>query len=228
MILAGCSSCTDDVCPMPEAEEVVEMETETVLASKITEADVPDANISRYPLPTLEEIPEDIKGTLLSIKKRAGFVPNVAYAMAHRPETFRAFMGYSGALSREGSNITSAEKEMIIVAFSAENGCQYCVQFHGASLRGITGDPYISDQIAINYHEADINDRERAIIEFALKVSNNSKAVSEADFENLHKHGLNDEDIFDIANITAFFNLSNRMMNVMAVRPDEEFYTMGR
>ena len=149
-------------------------------------------------------------------------------ALAHRPEELKAFGAYNNAFNGKESGISKAEKEMFLIATSAANGCTYCVVSHGAALRVATGNPFISDQITANYREADITPREKAIIDFAMKVSFDSKSIGEEDFEILHKHGLSDEDIWDIAGITALYNLSNRMMNVLKVRPDEEFYKMGR
>jgi uncharacterized peroxidase-related enzyme len=184
--------------------------------------------ISRYPVPEFDKVPEDIQKIMLATKKRRGFIPNVQKALAHRPAEFRAFFTYAKALMGKKSGLTPAEKEMLIIATSSDNGCMYCVQSHGAALRIITKNPQISDQVAVNYHEADLTAREKAIIDFAMKVSNNSKLISDKDIEALSKHGLNREDALDIAGITAFFGLSNRMMNILKVRPDDQFYMMGR
>lgn len=184
--------------------------------------------ISRYPVPELDNLPEDIKENILSFKEKLGFIPNVLMALAHRPEEFRAFFSYNAAVMQKESGLTGAEKEMIVIAHSAKNGCQYCVQSHGAVLRLESGEPTLSDQIAINYLEADITPRQKAMIDFAMKVSDNSRAINEKDFALLKGYGFSDEDIWDIAAITAFFNLSNRMMNFAAIRPDDEFYMLGR
>jgi uncharacterized peroxidase-related enzyme len=184
--------------------------------------------ISRYPVPELSELPADIQDTILSFKEKLGFIPNVLMALAHRPDEFRAFLAYNAALMYKESGLSAAEKEMIIVAHSNHNGCQYCVQSHGAVLRLETGDPTIADQVAVNYLEADISPRQKAMIDFAMKVTTDSRAINEEDFTVLHSHGFSDEDIWDIAGITAFFNLSNRMMNFAAIRPDDQFYMMGR
>ncbi len=157
-----------------------------------------------------------------------GFVPNIVAALAHRPAELKAFGAYNHAFNAKESGISKAEKEMFLIATSAANGCTYCVVSHGAALRLATVSPFISDQIAANYREADITPREKAIIDFAMKVSFDSKSINEEDFEILHKHGLSDEDIWDVAGVTALYNLSNRMMNVLKVRPDEEFYSLGR
>ncbi len=184
--------------------------------------------ISRFPVPTFEELPGDIQDTILSFKEKVGFIPNVLMALAHRPDEFRAFMAYNSAVMFKESGLSAAEKEMIIVAHSNHNGCQYCVQSHGAVLRLETGNPTIADQVAVNYLEADITPRQKAMIDFAMKVTTDSRAINEEDFTILRSHGFSDEDIWDIASITAFFNLSNRMMNFAAIRPDDEFYMMGR
>lgn len=184
--------------------------------------------ISRYPVPELSKLPADIQDTILSFKEKLGFIPNVLMALAHRPDEFRAFLAYNAALMNKESGLSAAEKEMIIVAHSNHNGCQYCVQSHGAVLRLETGDPTIADQVAVNYLEADISPRQKAMIDFAMKVTTDSRAINEEDFTVLRSHGFADEDIWDIAGITAFFNLSNRMMNFAAIRPDDQFYMMGR
>lgn len=185
-------------------------------------------NISRYPVPTLDEMPADIKDTCLSFKEKLGFVPNVLTALAHRPDEFRAFLAYNNALMNKESGLTAADKEMIILAHSNHNGCSYCVQSHGAALRLATDNPTIADQVTINYHEADITPRQKAMIDFAMKVTKDSRAINEDDFKTLQSHGFSDEDVWDIAGITSFFNLSNRMMNFAAIRPDDEFYMLGR
>lgn len=185
-------------------------------------------SISRFPVPDINELPEDLQQALAGVQKKWGFVPNVFTALAHRPNELRAFIQYNKALLGKESGLTKTEKEMLIVAFSNYNGCTYCVVVHGAILRLEAASPYISEQIATNYKEADVTPRQRAIIDFAMKVTNDSASISEEDFEVLHGHGLSDEDIWDIAGITAFYNLSNRMMNFLKTRPDEEFYKMGR
>ena len=185
-------------------------------------------SISRYPVPSFDELPDDLQKVFKGMQERRGFIPNIMRALAHRPAELRAFMAYYKALAAKESGLTPAEREMLLVAFSSYNGCTYCVVSHGANLRVVTKNPYLSDQIATNYKEADITPRQRAIIDFALKVTNDSRSIDEKDFETLHAHGLSDEDIWDIAGFTAFFNLSNRMMNFLKVRPDAEFSTMGR
>lgn len=187
-----------------------------------------DAKISRYPVPDLLDLPDDIKERILGVQEKAGFVPNVFLALAHRPDEFRAFFAYHDALMERDSGLTKAEREMIVVATANDNGCQYCVIAHGAILRVRAKNPLIADQVAVNYRKADISDRQMAMLDFALKVSKDSRAVGEGDFAPLHAHGFNDEDIWDIAAVAAFFGLSNRMANVLALRPNDEFYTLGR
>lgn len=185
-------------------------------------------SISRYPVPDINDLPEDIKERILAVQEKAGFLPNVFLAMAHRPDEFRAFFAYHDALMEKESGLTKADREMVVVATSAENGCQYCVVAHGAVLRIRAKDPLIADQVAVNYHKADITPRQTAMIDFALKVSNDSRSIGDEDFEILRRHEFSDEDIWDIAGIVGFFGLSNRMANFMGMRPNEEFYAMGR
>lgn len=185
-------------------------------------------NISRYPVPEIDDLPEDIKTTCLEFKEKLGFIPNVLIGLAHRPDEFRAFLAYNNALMNKESGLTAADKEMIIIAHSNHNGCSYCVQSHGAALRLATDNPTIADQVTVNYHEADITPRQKAMIDFAMKVTTDSRCINDEDFQTLRSHGFSDEDIWDIAGITAFFNLSNRMMNFAAIRPDDEFYMLGR
>ncbi len=187
-----------------------------------------DKPISRYPVPTLSGLPDDIRERILAVQEKAGFVPNVFLALAHRPDEFRAFFAYHDALMERDSGLTKAEREMIVVATSSENGCQYCVVAHGAILRIRAKNPLIADQVAVNYRKADITARQTAMLDFALKVSTDSKSVCDADFETLRGHGFTDEDFWDIAGISAFFGLSNRMANFLSMRPNDEFYAMGR
>lgn len=185
--------------------------------------------ISRYPVPELKDLPEDLRARILEVQEKAGFVPNVFLALAHRPAEWRAFMAYHDALLlKDTGSLTKGEREMIIVATSAANQCLYCVVAHGAILRIYEKKPLVADQVAVNHRKADIPPRQRAMLDFALKVCNESHAVDEADFEALRPHGFSDEDIWDIAAITAFFGLSNRMANVIGMRPNDEFYLMGR
>jgi len=183
--------------------------------------------ISRFPVPEVNDLPEDIKAAILKVQEKSGFIPNVFLTLAYRPEEFRAFFAYHDALMyREG--LTQAEKEMIIVATSNDNGCLYCVVAHGAVLRIRAKDALIADQVATNYRKADISDRHKAMLDFALKVSNDSRAIGDADFDTLRAHGFDDDMIWDIAGITAFFGLSNRMANLTSMRPNAEFYSLGR
>ena len=184
--------------------------------------------ISRYPVPTLPELPDDIRQRILEVQEKAGFVPNVFLALAYRPDEFRAFFAYHDALMLKDGNLTKGEREMIVVATSAANQCLYCVVAHGAILRIYEKKPLVADQVAVNYRKADIPPRQRAILDFALKVCQDSHKVVEEDFTALHAHGLDDEDAWDIAAITAFFGLSNRMANTIGMRPNDEFYLMGR
>jgi len=185
--------------------------------------------ISRFPVPELNDLPEDMRRRILEVQEKAGFVPNVFLALAHRPAEWRAFMAYHDALLlKETGSLTKGEREMIIVATSAANRCLYCVVAHGAILRIYEKKPLVADQVAVNWRKADIPPRQRAMLEFALKVCDRSHEVDEADYAALRPHGFSDEDIWDIAAITAFFGLSNRMANTIAMRPNDEFYLMGR
>jgi uncharacterized peroxidase-related enzyme len=187
--------------------------------------------ISRYPIPALEQLPQDIRDKILEVQEKAGFVPNVFLSFAHRPAEFRAFFAYHDALLLRDTGpegLTKGEKEMIIVATSGANGCLYCVVAHGAILRIYEKNPLIADQLATNYLKADITPRQKAMLGFAMKVCNASYAVGDDDFAQLHAHGFTDEDAWDIAGITALFGLSNRMANVTSMRPNDEFYLMGR
>jgi uncharacterized peroxidase-related enzyme len=187
----------------------------------------------RYPLPELTDLPGDIRQRILDVQAKAGFVPNVFLMLARRPAEWRAFFAYHDALMMpetvgRTSNLTKGEREMIVVATSAANQCLYCVVAHGAILRIYEKKPLIADQVAINYRKADISPRQRAILDFAMKVCQQSHAIDDADFAALHAHGLDDEDIWDIAAITAFFGLSNRMASFSGMQPNDEFYLLGR
>ena len=186
------------------------------------------APISRYPIPDIQEVPDDIKQALLTVQEKAGFVPNVFLTLAHRPEEFRAFFAYHNALMEKTSGLSKAEMEMIVVVTSGANNCQYCVIAHGAILRIRAKNSLIADQVAINYRKADITPRQQAMLDFAMKVCDDSRSVCDSDFTTLHSHGFDDEDIWDIAGITALFGLSNRMANFTSLRPNDEFYMMGR
>ena len=187
-----------------------------------------DRPVSRFPVPDLDAMPEDIRTRILAVQEKSGFVPNVFLTLAHRPDEFRAFFAYHDALMDKPGPITKAEREMIVVATSAANQCQYCVVAHGAILRIRAKDKLIADQVAINYRKADITPRQRAMLDFAMKVSQQAHEVGEADMEALRGHGFTDEDIWDIAAISAFFGMSNRLANVTSMRPNDEFYAMGR
>jgi len=184
--------------------------------------------ISRFPVPELKDLPADIRDRILLVQEKSGFVPNVFLALAHRPDEFRAFFAYHDALMEKEEGLSKGEREMIVVATSGLNHCIYCVVAHGAILRIREKNPYLADQIATNYREADITDRHKAMLDFAAKVSLESHEVNDADFDKLREHGFSDEDIWDIGAITAFFSLSNRMANVTTMRPNDEFYLLGR
>ena len=193
----------------------------------------PPATAPRYPAPEIKDLPDDIRDKVLEVQEKAGFVPNVFLALARRPAEWRAFFAYHDALmvpesvGRE-SGLSKGDREMIVTTTSAANNCLYCVVAHGAILRIYEKKPLVADQVAVNYRKADISPRQRAMLDFALKVCNQSHEVEEADFAALHAHGFNDEDIWDIAAITAFFGLSNRMASFSGMMPNPEFYLMGR
>jgi 4-carboxymuconolactone decarboxylase len=187
-----------------------------------------NAAISRFPIPRLEDMPEDIRARIVAVQEKSGFIPNVFLTLAHRPDEFRAFFAYHDALMERPSKLTKAEREMIVVATSAVNQCQYCVIAHGAILRIRAKNPLMADQIATNYRKADITARQKAMLDFAMKVSASAHLVGEADFELLKQHGFDDEDIWDMTGVSAFFGMSNRLANVTNMRPNAEFYAMGR
>jgi len=189
---------------------------------------MPKPPSTRFPAPALADMPEDIRTRLLAVQEKSGFVPNVFLTLAYRPDEFRAFFAYHDALMERDSGLTKAEREMIVVATSAANQCQYCVIAHGAILRIRAKNPLIADQIATNYRKADITPRQKAMLDFAMTVSRSAETVSDADFATLAQHGFSDDDIWDIAAIAAFFALSNRLANVTGMRPNDEFYLMGR
>jgi uncharacterized peroxidase-related enzyme len=184
--------------------------------------------ISRYPVPSLQHLPEDIRARILAVQEKSGFVPNVFLVYAHRPDEFRAFFAYHDALMEKESGLTKAEREMIVVATSGANECQYCVVAHGAILRIRAKNPLIADQVATNYRKADITPRQRAMLDFAMTVALDAQDIDDQDFDELREQGFSDEDIWDIAAVAAFFALSNRMANFTGMRPNEEFYLMGR
>ena len=184
--------------------------------------------VSRFPIPDLDSLPEDVRSRIVAVHDKAGFIPNVFLAWAYRPEEFRAFFAYHDALLEKEGGLTKAEREMIVVATSSLNHCHYCVIAHGAILRIRAKHPLIADQVAINYLNADLTARQRAMLDFAMKVARESHTVNEEDFARLKSHGLTDDEIWDIGSITALFALSNRVANLMALKPNAEFYTMGR
>ena len=184
--------------------------------------------ISRFPAPDLADLPHDIRERIAAVQEKSGFVPNVFLALARRPDEFRAFFAYHDALMEKEGGLSKAEREMIVVTTSAANQCQYCVIAHGAILRIRAKNPFVADQVAVNYRKADITPRQKAMLDFAMKVALEAQVVSDADFTALAAHGFSDDDIWDIAAIAAFFALSNRLANVTGMRPNEEFYLMGR
>jgi uncharacterized peroxidase-related enzyme len=184
--------------------------------------------ISRYPVPALDDLPEDVRNRILAVQEQSGFIPNVFLGLAHRPDEFRAFFAYHDALMEKASGLSKAEREMIVVATSNANQCQYCVVAHGAILRVRAKNPLIADQVAVNYRKADLTPRQTAMLDFALKVAGEAHAVGDGDFEALRAHGFTDEDVWDIGAIAAFFAMSNRLANMMSLRPNDEFYLLGR
>jgi len=187
-----------------------------------------DKPLSHYPVPKLEDLPPDIQDRILAVQEKAGFIPNVFLTLAHRPDEFRAFFAYHDALMLKESGLSKAEREMIVVATSSANDCHYCVVAHGAILRIYAKNPLIADQVAVNYRQADITPRQRAMLDFALKVALQPQQLEDADFVPLRELGFSNDDIWDIGGIAAFFALSNRMAHLTNMRPNDEFYTMGR
>jgi len=184
---------------------------------------------TRYPAPELKDVPEDIRARILEVQEKAGFVPNVFLALARRPAEWRAFFAYHDALMlKEEGSLTKGDREMIVTATSAANNCLYCVVAHGAILRIYEKKPLVADQVAVNYRKADITPRQKAMLDFAMKVCLRSHEIDDSDFAPLHAHGFSDEDIWDIASITAFFGLSNRLASFSNMQPNPEFYLMGR
>jgi len=184
--------------------------------------------ISRFPVPEIASLPDDLRARILAVQEKSGFVPNVFLVLAHRPAEFRAFFAYHDALLLRESGLTKGDKEMIIVATSGINRCLYCVVAHGALLRIYEKNPLVADQVAVNHRKADITPRQRAMLDFAVKVTSESHLVGDADFASLREHGFSDDDAWDIAGIAALFGLSNRIANVSSMRPNDEFYLMGR
>ncbi|HTI48397.1 MAG TPA: peroxidase-related enzyme [Casimicrobiaceae bacterium] len=186
------------------------------------------AVISRYPVPELADLPDDIRARIVEVQDKAGFIPNVFLTLAHRPDEFRAFLAYHDALMLKEGGLSKAEREMIVVATSGANQCLYCVIAHGAILRVYAKQPLVADQVAVNYRKADITPRQKAMLAFALKVAQRSQEIEDADFAGLREHGFSDEDVWDIGAIAAFFALSNRMANMISMRPNDEFHLIGR
>jgi len=184
--------------------------------------------VSRYPVPALADLPDDIRARIVEVQEKAGFVPNVFITLAHRPDEFRAFFAYHDALMLKDGGLTKAEREMIVVATSSANDCLYCIVAHGAILRIYAKNPLIADDVAANYRKAAITPRQKAMLAFALKVALASAEIVDGDFAELRVHGFSDEDIWDIGAISAFFALSNRMANLIGMRPNDEFYLLGR
>lgn len=187
-----------------------------------------DRPISRFPVPELNQLPDDIRDKILAVQEKAGFVPNVFLALAHRPDEFRAFFAYHDALMEKSEGLTKAEREMIVVATSGANNCLYCVVAHGAILRVRAKNPRVADQVALNYRKAEITPRQRAMLDFAMKVALQADQVEEADYARLREHGFSDDEAWDIGAIAAFFALSNRLANMSGMRPNDEFFLMGR
>ena len=184
--------------------------------------------ISRFAVPELDDLPEDIRARILAVQEKSGFIPNVFLVLARRPDEFRAFFAYHDALMLKPSGLSKGDKEMIVVATSGANDCLYCVVAHGAILRIYEKNPLVADQVAVNYRKADITPRQKAMLDFAMKVCLDSRSIGEADYAALREHGFTDEDAWDIAGITALFGLSNRMANATSMRPNDEFYLLGR
>ena len=184
--------------------------------------------ISTYPVPELNELPDDIRQAILDVQEKAGFIPNVFITLAHRPDEFRAFFAYHDALMLRNSGLTKSEREMIVVATSGVNHCQYCVVAHGAILRIYEKNPTVSDQVAIDFRKADITDKQKAMLSFAVKLARTPELIEASDHRLLEQAGFSAEDIWDIGAITAFFALSNRMAHLISMRANDEFYLMGR
>jgi uncharacterized peroxidase-related enzyme len=184
--------------------------------------------ISRFPVPSIDSLPDDIRERILTVQEKSGFVPNVFLMLAYRPDEFRAFFAYHDALMDKPSGLSKAEREMIVVTTSAANQCQYCVIVHGAILRVRSKNPFLADQLASNWRKADITERQRAMLAYAMKVAFAAFEVAEDDSAALRAHGFSDDDIWDIGAISAFFGMSNRMANVTNLRPNDTFYTLGR
>ena len=189
----------------------------------------PSHPLSRFPIPALADLPTDIREKILAVQEKSGFVPNVFLVLSRRPDEFRAFFAYHDALMvKETGSLTKADREMIVTTTSAKNNCLYCVMAHGAILRIYAKNPLVADQVAVNHHKADITPRQKAMLDFAVKVCLDSRSVGDQDYAELREHGFDDEDIWDITAITGFFGMSNRMANVTSMRPNDEFFMLGR
>ena len=186
------------------------------------------ATAPRYAAPPIDKLPDDIRTRLQAVQEKSGFIPNVFVKLAYRPDEFRAFFAYHDALMEKDGGLSKAEREMIVVATSSFNYCEYCVIAHGAILRIRAKNPLVADQIAVNYLNADITQRQRAMLDFAMKVCREAHLIAEDDFAGLACHGFSDDDIWDIAAIASFFALSNRMAHFTGMRANPEFYLMGR
>ena len=184
--------------------------------------------ISRYPVPALEDLPADLRERIVEVQAKTGFIPNVFLVLAHRPDEFRAFFAYYDALMLRDSGLSKAEREMIVVATSAANACLYCVVAHGAVLRIYAKNPILADQLTVNYRLSDITDRQRVMLDFAVKMARQPEQVEEADVQTLRREGFSDEDIWDIGAITALFAMSNRLAHLTSMRPNDEFFALGR
>ena len=187
-----------------------------------------EKKVSRYPFPKLEELPDDVRNVILEVQEKSGFIPNVFMVLARRPDEFRAFFAYHNALMEKEQGLTKGEREMIVVATSGLNQCTYCVVAHGAIVRIREKNPYIADQLASNYRKAEVTPRQAAMLEFAAKVCNKACEIGDKDYEALYAHGFTDEEIWDIGSIAAFYAMSNRIANMIELRPNEDFYLMGR
>jgi uncharacterized peroxidase-related enzyme len=189
----------------------------------------PSHPISRFPIPALADLPADIREKILAVQEKSGFVPNVFLVLSRRPDEFRAFFAYHDALMvKDTGSLTKADREMIVTTTSAKNNCLYCVVAHGAILRIYAKNPLVADQVAVNHYKADITPRQKAMLDFAVKVCLDSQTVGDQDYAELRQHGFDDEDIWDITAITGFFGMSNRMANVTSMRPNDEFFMLGR
>jgi len=201
----------------------------TVVSQNDRTANKPPKPIARYSIPALTDLPTDIREKIIAVQEKSGFVPNVFLVLSRRPDEFRAFFAYHDALMlKDTGSLTKADREMIVTTTSAKNNCLYCVVAHGAILRIYAKDPLVADQVAVNHHKADITPRQKAMLDFAVKVCLDSQAVGDQDYTKLKDHGFDDEDIWDITAITGFFGMSNRLANVLSMRPNDEFFMLGR